>query len=397
MKIYRKKSIKDLIPDEIILHPIYGNDGVLFLKRYSVITNSIIIKLKKYFPSSAEIIVTHNLKTFEIFEDSRIFEDRNFLESLKSIVGKFNMYTSEDLDFEDYIDERAELNKEEIVLVNDHKENKTELEKFYNYPLWESFKQIFDSQHLINRISIIKQLFFERIEQEQILKTYYKELESYHEALEVSSINTCIVSIMIGLTLELRDEQLIELAIASLFANIGFIRQSKDEYFTYVKDGEHTETTIKHIKNSVEIISSSYIGKRKNIVMGILDHHECVDGSGLPNKKLGNQIHLFAKIISISKLYDQLVRGFFGRKTMKSTQALQYIWEQRGRTLDKNIVKVFIYRTNIFKINEEYTLPDNRTGKIIGFTDYINFPLFPIILLNNGEIRDLYFERKKPD
>jgi HD-GYP domain-containing protein (c-di-GMP phosphodiesterase class II) len=395
MKIYIKKSIKDLLIDDIILHPIFRSDGLLFLSRYSVVTKSSINKLTRYFPQDVEVLVVADSSKLEKFEQNKVYQSSEFLKELKKIVNKFSAYISVKQTIEQYKDDRVEIDlQEKIETKPDIEEiSYTHFSKFYHSPLWSRVEQLTDSRHLTARLKIIRGMIFSRLEKEPMIVEFYKKINNYHEVLKIHSINTAIISLVIGLSLELTDEQIIELATAAMFANIGFIKSQKKQYINYYHDNSDVDETLKHIRNSVEIIAESPFCRRRDIVMGILDHHENIDGSGLPNKKIGDEIHLYARIISIARLYDTLVGGYFGRTSLTPHQAFKVLWEEKGKHLDKQIIKIFMYRTNLFKLDGSYLLNDFQIGTIIGFSDFINFPLLPIVKFKDGRIIDLSKEQ----
>jgi HD-GYP domain-containing protein (c-di-GMP phosphodiesterase class II) len=120
-----------------------------------------------------------------------------------------------------------------------------------------------------------------------------------------------------------------------------------------------------------------------------------VDGSGYPSGKSARNIHLFGRIIAIAQKYDELVGGYTKGDNLASYQAITYIWEQKGKMFDREIIKTFLNRTTIFKLNETFLLPNHQKGTIVGFQDYLNHPVLPIVKDETGTFRDLYMEARK--
>ncbi|MFD2446575.1 HD-GYP domain-containing protein [Bacillus sp. CGMCC 1.16607] len=380
MTIYKKKYINELLQGDIILHPLYRTDGLLFLTRYKELTSSILITLKKQFPSNIQILIVSSINDLETFEVQKIYQNEKFIKELESIANLLSIYIKTELDILNYKDERAFISNLHITSIFD---------KFIHSPIWRNLERFFDSTYLLKRVPKVKELFFQTLKKDPLLEILFKQLREFHDVLKIHSMNTVIISISIGLTLELNDEELVELAIATLFADIGFIKYPKSDFVVYLNHGKRHDLLANHIKQSIEAISTSQFCKRKNVVFGILDHHERVDGTGSPKNKKGNEIHLFGKIIAISQKYDELVGGYIEETSLVSYQAMQYIWEHRGTMLDEEIIRIFIYRTSIFKINEPFFLPNYQKGIIIGFSDFINSPLLPIVKMEEGYIRDL--------
>jgi HD-GYP domain-containing protein (c-di-GMP phosphodiesterase class II) len=129
--------------------------------------------------------------------------------------------------------------------------------------------------------------------------------------------------------------------------------------------------------------------RKESIILGVLDHYEYYDGKGYPKGKKGSDISLFGRIISIAQAYDEMVGGYFYNSGIKPIQALQSIWDSCGSRFDSNIIRIFIERTTVLKVGQHIIHSGFHQGTIIGFTDFINFPLSPIIKLQNESIVDL--------
>lgn len=74
----------------------------------------------------------------------------------------------------------------------------------------------------------------------------------------------------------------------------------------------------------------------------VLNHHEHWDGSGHPKGLKGEEIPLFARIISIAQSYDRCLEGQYMPKPVKAQDALAYIIERAGTEFDPQIVGIFV-------------------------------------------------------
>lgn len=385
MNEYRKTSLKEVIPGEIILHPIYRSDGLLFLNRYKMMTESILSNIRRQFPSDIPVLTVSNSSQLEKFEEQNIFQKEEFKKDLEEVVEAFSRFIQTNLTLEHYQDERS--------FVSPPSSKVDSFDKFFYSPVWKQLEQVFESPYILSRIPNVKKLLFQTLNSEPMLESLYSKMKSYHDVLKIHSINTSITSLMLGLSLELRDEELVELAISTLFADIGFTEYPKSKFIYYLNHSKRTELLSSHIKQSVEVISGSEFCRKKDVLYGILDHHERIDGSGFPNGKAGDEIHLYGRIIAIAQSYDELVGGYIAEQSVASYQALLHVWEQSGKLFDKNILNVFIARCCLFKLNQRVTLSNFQSGTIIGFENYVDYPLLPIIKMEDGVERNLYKER----
>ena len=71
-------------------------------------------------------------------------------------------------------------------------------------------------------------------------------------------------------------------------------------------------------------------------------HHERLDGSGYPDGLAGNAIPLGARIIAVADVYDALTSDRPYRNALPHAAAVATLARDAGRTLDAEIVAVFV-------------------------------------------------------
>ena len=74
----------------------------------------------------------------------------------------------------------------------------------------------------------------------------------------------------------------------------------------------------------------------------ILAHHERIDGKGYPRGLKGDEIPLFARIISVADTYDVMTARDSYRQPVSSFEAIQELRRVAGTQLDQKFVEVFI-------------------------------------------------------
>ena len=77
-----------------------------------------------------------------------------------------------------------------------------------------------------------------------------------------------------------------------------------------------------------------------SIKLGVLQHHEKINGKGYPMSVAGDKINLFARIISISDIYDALVTERPYKKPFSPRNAVEMIMSMTEE-LDINVMKSF--------------------------------------------------------
>jgi HD-GYP domain-containing protein (c-di-GMP phosphodiesterase class II) len=392
---YNIKLVEELIPGEIILHPIYRSDGLMLVNRYTVLSPSIIRHMDTHLGRHLSIITVSNKEALVEFINEKIYASQRFIEDLKLVVDNTKKFFKSPSSIQAYVDERVNLqsysSKNQIIRPRIETEEYTILVKNICYsPLWISMETNLESQKLQIRSKVIRENLINKIYLDKTLLSFIKSMKEYDENLLMHSVNTTCIALIIGLTLELTDKDLIDLSIAALFCNVGYINIDKTHFNNLINGLKPSRFESEHIKNSVEVISTSPYCRNKNIIMGILDHHEYYNGEGNPQRKKEKEISLFGRILSIATSYDDMVLGYYGDAAVISNNALYLICENRERKFDPNILRLIIHRMNVYKIGQTFIHSSNEKGVIIGFSNYAEAPHQPIVKFQDGYIKDYY-------
>ena len=138
-----------------------------------------------------------------------------------------------------------------------------------------------------------------------------------------------------------RSSDLDDMKLLCQFHDIGKItiseeilsKEGKLTHDEYEKIKGHSEAGYKIVRNIVE---------SDRIALGVLYHHERVDGQGYPFGLFGDEIPLFAKILSICDSYDVMITGRKYSKQLSKNEAIDEIIRCRGTQFDESISDIFI-------------------------------------------------------
>lgn len=73
-----------------------------------------------------------------------------------------------------------------------------------------------------------------------------------------------------------------------------------------------------------------------------MSHHEKWDGSGYPHGLMGNEIHLYGRIVAVADVYDALTTERPYKPAFPPAQAFEMIHNGAGKHFDPEIVKAFL-------------------------------------------------------
>ena len=216
-----------------------------------------------------------------------------------------------------------------------------------------------------------------------ILQEDLSSVATYDNQTYVHSINVAIYSMIIGLSMGLTENMLVDLGLGAMLHDIGKIwvpvdvlhkpgKLTADEYDVIKKHADlGHEVLVKQHELSYLVAHSAY------------QHHERLNGSGYPRGLVGDEIHLFGKIIAVADVYDAMVMHRPYRRGMLPSEVMEYLYSRVETEYDLNIVALFSKKVSMYPIGTEVKLSDGRTA-IIKDTNP-NFPGRPIVRIIQNE------------
>ncbi len=191
------------------------------------------------------------------------------------------------------------------------------------------------------------------------------DMKAFDDYTYYHSVNVAVLSIVLGVALDMDREELCNLGFAALFHDIGKVFVNKDILnkngkltpieFEEIKT--HSLLGCNHIKKGYGVSNSSY--------MGILDHHEKYEGGGYPNNLKGEKISWYGRIISVADVYDALTSDRPYRKALLPSDAMEYIMASTMTEFDPKIVEVFVKKIAPYPIGTCVKLSNGLTGIIV--------------------------------
>jgi len=139
----------------------------------------------------------------------------------------------------------------------------------------------------------------------------------------------------------LEEEQIHKVYLAGLLHDIGKIGI---EEAVLRKNGKLTEQEFSRIKKHPSIGAGIIreIQQMRDIVPGVLCHHERIDGRGYPNGLVGEKIPLTGKIVGLADSFDAMTSKRTYRNAMTVEQALAEIERGLGTQFDEKLGRIFL-------------------------------------------------------
>lgn len=159
------------------------------------------------------------------------------------------------------------------------------------------------------------------------------------------------LSLLLGEKMDLSDEQLRDLELACLFHDVGKIRTPdnilhKDDSLT---EQEHLKLK-RHPEDGADILKLA--DSLQKHIPAVLYHHEWYNSNGYPEGLKGNEIPLFASIISIVDAYDAMTTSRPYRSAISKEEAIKELKKFKGKQFDPHIADLFIDVLEVYENSE---------------------------------------------
>lgn len=268
---------------------------------------------------------------------------------------------------------------------------------FEKYNLYSNNKNFDEKKHIKEKQSyfqsigdIANEIIDELLNKQNILINLV-DIKSMDNYTYQHSVNVAIISLVLGIQLQLNKYELYTLCVGALVHDVGKILIPNelilkpdyltDDEFNLIK--EHTTKGYNYLKTSIDISAPARIVA--------LQHHEKFDGSGYPDNLKGNSINKYARIVAIADVYDALTSDRPYRKSLSPNNAVEYILSHGDTQFDYEIVKVFSKAVVPYPEGTLVKLNNDDIGVV---TDtYPNFPLRPTVKIikkgNHPTSRDI--------
>jgi HD-GYP domain-containing protein (c-di-GMP phosphodiesterase class II) len=147
-------------------------------------------------------------------------------------------------------------------------------------------------------------------------------------------------SVVVAKHMGLSKREIRDVHVASLLHDIGKIGIDdrillKPSYLT----DEEFEIMKKHPTKGANMLTP--IKNMRDVIPGLLHHHERFSGGGYPKGLRGKEIPLIARIITVADTFDAMTTNRPYQRAMTTDKALGRLTDLAGDALDPDVVKAF--------------------------------------------------------
>lgn len=247
----------------------------------------------------------------------------------------------------------------------------------YNEPLMKEYNKIADQTNKVfndikngnkldgKAITTVIKGFAQEIIKERDILTQMRLLKRDDNYILNHSLAVSALAASLGKWMNYSQREILELSLAGLFHDIGKLKIDNE---IVNKPANLTEKEYeimrKHPFYGSQILSSSGIFS-EDIILGVLQHHEKIDGRGYPNKVTGDRIHKYARVISICNIYHYLTSRRLYNDKESPLQVADYIRRGSFNFLDPHMTQVFLKNIATFYVGNKVVLTTGEIGIIV--------------------------------
>lgn len=228
----------------------------------------------------------------------------------------------------------------------------------------------------------------EQLQSAKTLSLDMIDLRNFDDYTYKHSVNVAVLSTVIGMGLDLREQDLVDLCAGAMLHDLGKLNIdpeiiNKPGFLT----AEEYEMVKNHSRLSYDLIKDKW-NVSATSKAAVLEHHENEDGSGYPLGLQGKDIHRYARIIHVADVYDALTTKRPYKKPYSIPEAMEYLMGSCGRLFDKRMVEAFMSYVPIYPRGISIRLSNGEEGIVIENSRFRT--LRPIVRLFNGTTYDLF-------
>ena len=244
-----------------------------------------------------------------------------------------------------------------------------------------------DEHELARTATVLSEDLLRTIEKNNAVAININELKTSDEYTFKHSVDVATIAMVIARRRGWERHEIMEVGEAGLLHDIGKMRVPQevmnkptrltDEEFEIVKN--HSLYGYEMVKDNREVSDA--------IALGILQHHEKIDGSGYPFGAKASQIHPYAKVISVADIYDALVTERPYKKGYSNNDAISILMTMTNE-LDMDNLQAFLSAIILYPVDSQVCLSNGEIAQVVRRNP--NLALRPVVVgLSTGEVYDL--------
>lgn len=308
-------------------------------------------------------------------------------------LGVMEIYIREDGEEEEIVIPKAVENT--IAKLREEDKARVQLSESVKKRVSEGIQYLYSSTsdpNFVETTSAISDELMRAITENDAIAVDISALKVSDEYTFKHSVDVSTMSMIIAKKHGLDEQSIRDIGVAGLLHDMG---KSKIPNEILNKPGRLTDEEFAIMKQ--HSVYGYHLLKEKNafsdrILMGVLQHHEKLNGKGYPLGVSEEKIHQFARIIAMADIYDALVTERSYKKGFSPRDAVEMIMAMTAE-LDINVMRSFLSSVILYPVDSIVNLSNGEKAKVVANDpDYILRPT--VVGLTTGRVYNLSSDLK---
>ena len=244
-----------------------------------------------------------------------------------------------------------------------------------------------DSPELVDTTNSIAGDLMSAIEDNDSVAIDISALKTSDEYTFKHSVDVATISMILAKQQGMSKQQIYEIGITGLLHDVGKTRVPNE---ILNKPGRLTDEEFAVMKQ--HSVFGYHIIKERNeyndaILLGVLEHHEKMNGKGYPLGMADKQIGPYARILAVADIYDALVTERPYKAAYTQRDAVEMIMAMTSE-LDMNAMKSFLESMILYPVDSIVDLSNGEKARVVkNNPHYILRPT--VVGVESGKVYDL--------
>ncbi|QRG69473.1 HD-GYP domain-containing protein [Brevibacillus choshinensis] len=206
------------------------------------------------------------------------------------------------------------------------------------------------------------------------------------------SLNVGILCSLIARLMKWSEDRIAFMGTAGFLHDLGKMRVPKE---ILLKPGKLTDEEFaemqKHTVYGYQMIMEME-GGSELLAQCALMHHERLDGTGYPQKRIGNEIPVECQVLAVADMFDAICSDRVYKERTSPFEAAQLLWKEAcGGKLNIEIVSQFVRYIALLYVGARARLSNGEEVEVILI--HPDEPMRPLVR-RSSEFLDLRYERQ---
>ena len=198
------------------------------------------------------------------------------------------------------------------------------------------------------------------------------------------ALSVMTLSLLLGKQARLPEEALRTLGVGALLHDIGQSAISTSILRNTERNKHEEAAYMTHCRIGHESVTRSG-NTSQPLLEAILHHHERFDGSGFPDRLVGEGSHIAAREIAIANRFDNLANPIDYRSALSPSEALSRMWVREKSAFDPVLLQLFVRAMGVYPPGSIVQLSDGRVGAVV-VSATTEKPLCPQVMIYEPEV-----------